>query len=566
MFSIFSIVSCLMKKIISPFLCKKERKKIWRIYVLNDPNKGEGKGMKTVREMKIVSNDESQLRSLDELMRVFGSAKRYAFNRLLEGRNAKDIIQRLPHQFQLNKRFAEDAVLLVQSLISSQRELLPMRLEDVQAKIEKTEKKIDDYQCGRKTPKNVDLLTCLGGLHQRLEKLKAKEAELKHHLDQGTIPRVIFGGKQNFYKRLKGKITNEEWKDLRSNQLYARGDKSKKGNLNIRLVYDDHTYECYVEIANSLGQPKGKHAPRLRLPVSVPEKYEEEIIDLVMGEQVGVNAKGKPIIKYRPYTVEIKRKNGEYYVHLIYEEEVYGRELAYDEPIQAERIAGMDINIDRIAISIVSKQGNFIQSKVFYCHELEYVRANKRNNIIGETVRDVYDWLLQENVGAVVIENIQLRQQHDTDKRFNRLTHHFKKKKLTETILRRGLRLGFHVKKVNPAYTSVIGRFKYMKKYGLSVHESAALVIGRRGLGYQERLPKELIETIKTKVKRHLIAVLGSMEESYKQSKSGTKQRQYLGMMLKKIENFKEEHEWSLWNILHKCCWLNQYQIQLREV
>ncbi|MED4989317.1 hypothetical protein [Parageobacillus toebii] len=63
---------------------------------------------------------------------------------------------------------------------------------------------------------------------------------------------------------------------------------------------------------NPLGQPKGKHAPRLRLPVSVPEKYEEEIIDLVMGEPVGVNAKGKPIIEYQPYTVEIKRKNGEY--------------------------------------------------------------------------------------------------------------------------------------------------------------------------------------------------------------------------------------------------------------
>jgi hypothetical protein len=76
-----------------------------------------------------------------------------------------------------------------------------------------------------------------------------------------------------------------------------------------------------------LGQPKGKHAPRLRFPVLVPEKYEEEIIHLVMGEQVGVNAKGKPIIEYQPYTVEIQRKNGEYYIHLIYEEEVYGREL-----------------------------------------------------------------------------------------------------------------------------------------------------------------------------------------------------------------------------------------------
>ena len=91
--------------------------------------------MKTVRMMKIVSHDASHLCSLDELMRVFCSAKRYAFNRLLEGRNAKDIIKHLPRQFQLNKRFAEDAVLLAQSLISSQRELLPTRLEDVQAKI-----------------------------------------------------------------------------------------------------------------------------------------------------------------------------------------------------------------------------------------------------------------------------------------------------------------------------------------------------------------------------------------------------------------------------------------------
>ncbi|WP_260440565.1 IS200/IS605 family accessory protein TnpB-related protein [Parageobacillus thermoglucosidasius] len=412
--------------------------------------------------MRIGSHDASQLRSLDELMRIFGSAKRYAFNRLLEGRNAKDIIQHLPHQFRLNKRFAEDAVLLAQSLISSQRELLPIRLEDVQAKIEKTEKKIHEYQHGRKTSKKVDLPTCLAGLQRQLEKLKSKENELKHHLDQGTIPRVVFGGKQKFYKRLKGNITNEEWKELRSNQLYARGDKSKKGNLNIRLTYDDKTYQCYVAIANPLGQQEGKHAPRLRFPVSVPEKYEEEIIDLVTGDPVGVNAKGKPLIEYQPYTVEIKRKNGEYYVHLIYEEEVYGRELAYDEPIQAERIAGIDINIDRIAVSIISKQGNFIKSKVFYCHELEYVRANKRNNIVGETVRDVYDWLLQENVGAVVIENIQLRQRHDTDKRFNRFTHNFKKKKLTDTIIRRGMRLGFRIKKANPAYTSVIGRFKYI--------------------------------------------------------------------------------------------------------
>lgn len=91
--------------------------------------------------MKIGSHDASQLRSLDELMRIFGSAKRYAFNRLLEERNAKDIIQHLPRPFRLNKRFAKDAILFAQSLISSQRELLPIRLKVCKRKSKKPKRK-----------------------------------------------------------------------------------------------------------------------------------------------------------------------------------------------------------------------------------------------------------------------------------------------------------------------------------------------------------------------------------------------------------------------------------------
>jgi predicted transposase len=52
-------------------------------------------------------------------MRVLCSVKRYAFNRLFERMKAKDIIKYLPHRFSLNKRYAEDAVLLAQSLIST---------------------------------------------------------------------------------------------------------------------------------------------------------------------------------------------------------------------------------------------------------------------------------------------------------------------------------------------------------------------------------------------------------------------------------------------------------------
>ena len=51
-------------------------------------------------------------------------------------------------------------------------------------------------------------------------------------------------------------------------------------------------------------------------------------------------------------------------------------------------------------------------------------------------------------------------------------------------------RHGVEVHHVNPAYSSVIGRVKFMERYGLSVIQAAALVLARRLLGCSERIPR----------------------------------------------------------------------------
>ena len=43
---------------------------------------------------------------------------------------------------------------------------------------------------------------------------------------------------------------------------------------------------------------------------------------------------------------------------------------------------------------------------------------------------------------------------------------------------------------MNPAFSSVIGRVKFMERYGLSVHQAAALALARRLLGCSERIPR----------------------------------------------------------------------------
>ena len=49
-------------------------------------------------------------------------------------------------------------------------------------------------------------------------------------------PHATFGGLKNQRLREKGKITREEYKKRRNSIIYARGDKSRKGNLNMRIV------------------------------------------------------------------------------------------------------------------------------------------------------------------------------------------------------------------------------------------------------------------------------------------------------------------------------------------
>ena len=47
-----------------------------------------------------------------------------------------------------------------------------------------------------------------------------------------------------------------------------------------------------------------------------------------------------------------------------------------------------------------------------------------------------------------------------------------------------------------------MGKVKYMSRYGLSIHEAASLVIGRRGMGYKEKMPASYFKEVPDKKKK----------------------------------------------------------------
>ena len=77
-----------------------------------------------------------------------------------------------------------------------------------------------------------------------------------------------------------------------------------------------------------------------------------------MPTTVGENSKGKPIEAYKVYSIEIKHKKERYYVHITYDVDEVDSELTWSDKINSDYIAGIDVNIDRVAVSVLSKQGN----------------------------------------------------------------------------------------------------------------------------------------------------------------------------------------------------------------
>lgn len=83
------------------------------------------------------------------------------------------------------------------------------------------------------------------------------------------IPSVIFGTKKMFIKRCKALISKEEWINCRNNRIYSRGDKTKNGNPNLRVIIKDGM--SFLEIS-TLKKTKTNRAIKIQVPIYLPQK------------------------------------------------------------------------------------------------------------------------------------------------------------------------------------------------------------------------------------------------------------------------------------------------------
>jgi IS605 OrfB family transposase len=268
--------------------------------------------------------------------------------------------------------------------------------------------------------------------------------------------KIVFGSRKGWDEFKNGKISKQEWHDKRNNQIYSRGDVTKIGNPNTRIVGD--------KLRITVGFKEF-----IFYKLFIPDKFKNDLNSLLVSKQA--------------YNVRLIRKdNNRFRVVIDYSISAPLNKIGF-----SKGTIGIDTNIDRIAICEVAKDGNFIKSFSLINNKLQFASVNKRNYEISLLVKRVIQFSKDKNKG-IVFENLKFKKNFNKNHKLNRIKSNFVYRKFLELLERKCIENGIFYKKVNPAYTSIIGKLKYKDIYKINTHEASAFVIARRGLGCNEKL------------------------------------------------------------------------------
>lgn len=173
----------------------------------------------------------------------------------------------------------------------------------------------------------------------------------------------------------------------------------------------------------------------------------------------------------------VRRSDDRYQAFITIDEPVKGQEIKFKQIPDVALIGGIDVNLDHLAVVIADRQGQFRKFKVFRYPNLGEIPKEKSKPRIGVIAKEVVKWLAENGVGAISIEDLKIKQEADRTARQNRRTVTFSHRQFITNLMRTSRRQGLDVKKINPAYTSFIGKWKYTRQFGISTHIAAAFVI-----------------------------------------------------------------------------------------
>ena len=440
---------------------------------------------------------QENLEILTQYAFVMSSVERKIFAKIMSGKDLNDLKREYISKYQITARQFNSCKIQTQGKIKSYKEKREEDIALLKAKIVKLDKYITkkSKQIKKLKESKKSWLFKLHNMKRRLFNLRKKYENLIKEKKENKI-KICFGSKKLFRSQFNleenGYKTHEQWlsywKDKRNSSFFIVGSKEEsKGNQT-----------CQIQL-----QEDGKFSLHLRLPNSFSlKKIILENIDFSYGKKeilaaIENNQKRKQCKKA---SLPFKDLGQAINYRFLRDEKGFRIFVTFDLPqhkyISNKNLGviGVDINVDHLAITETDRFGNPIKSeKIPLCTYGK--KTNRTKALIGDAIAKIVDLAISSQK-PLVVENLDFKNKKRTlsgSGKKCRMFSSFSYKTILAFIHSRAWQNKIEVIEVNPAYTSVIGRVKFAKMYGFSVHQAAALVIGRRGMKLSEKPPRDWV-------------------------------------------------------------------------
>ena len=159
-------------------------------------------------------------------------------------------------------------------------------------------------------------------------------------------------------------------------------------------------------------------------------------------------------------------------------------------------VTALDFNNGHIDLTDIDSKGNLVYKETIYyttsgSKEENFQSLNKALNEVLKYACSVHKTIVIEDLDLSKSKNDSKYKEKILNKIFHNLPYSRYKQLLEYKCLQENLKLI----KVNPAFTSFIGTVKY-SNLKLNSHIKASYMIGRRGMGFKEHVPKQYKDLI----------------------------------------------------------------------
>ena len=427
---------------------------------------------------------------------LYGRVQRKLFAQVAAGQPAASLKSQYLRRYGIPARMFNGVRVSLEGKVASVKEQQKLRVDSLRRRIGTAEGVISKVAHGGRWEQVHQKRRRLVNLRDRLMKLEADIAT-------GRV-RLCFGSGRLWHKQHHLEANGydnhgewlQEWRDRRSDEFFVLGSRDETAGcqLCVASIADDGSLTLRLRLPDCLAAEHGKHLVIQGVRFAYGHEQVLEALDRNAeyaryrrehGEKSARATGSGQAISYR------FKRDGKGW-------RVFATTNMMDVPVvTAQRCGaiGVDLNSDHLAMVETDPSGNCVCA--FSVPLVTYGKSqHQAEAIIGDAVANVMGYA-REVGKPVVIERLDFRQKkaalEGENRRYSRMLSSFSYGKIKACFISHGYREGVEIKQVNPAFSSVIGRVKFMERYGLSAHQAAALVLARRLLGCSERIPRRRV-------------------------------------------------------------------------